>query len=271
MDLRIFSDLHNEFQVFDMPISGADAERTLILAGDIDAAQNKERNVNWINELAGFFKHVIYICGNHEFYHGNHDDVIDFYKNRVTWKNNVHFLNHESLELDGVAFWAGTLWTPIKGGLDWGLMARIRRGMNDFRLISKSGDMKTTTPGLMQKRYGNNFDPFDMVEIFTENKPRAFAAIAKARSEGKKIVVVSHHAPTSLSIGRDYRGHDLNEAYCSYIDKEVMDNGPDLWIHGHIHASNDYEIGKTRVVANPRGYHGYDPVLTFNPNYVITV
>ena len=28
----------------------------------------------------------------------------------------------------------------------------------------------------------------------------------------------------------------------------------DLWIHGHVHESYDYDIGNCRVVCNPRGY-----------------
>lgn len=42
---------------------------------------------------------------------------------------------------------------------------------------------------------------------------------------------------------------------------------PDLWIHGHIHQHRDYNVGGTRIVANPRGYqfvpsergNGWDP------------
>ncbi len=33
-----------------------------------------------------------------------------------------------------------------------------------------------------------------------------------------------------------------------------MDAQPQLWVHGHTHASLDYRIGATRVVCNPFGY-----------------
>lgn len=32
------------------------------------------------------------------------------------------------------------------------------------------------------------------------------------------------------------------------------DTAPELWIHGHVHAKQDYRVGDTRVIANPRGY-----------------
>jgi hypothetical protein len=28
----------------------------------------------------------------------------------------------------------------------------------------------------------------------------------------------------------------------------------DLWLHGHVHDSFDYQVGRCRVVANPAGY-----------------
>jgi hypothetical protein len=31
-----------------------------------------------------------------------------------------------------------------------------------------------------------------------------------------------------------------------------------MWQHGHIHVSSDHMIGPTRVLANPRGYDGYE-------------
>lgn len=264
MEIREVSDLHNEFKVFDLPITEADKERTLILAGDIDAAQNAERNYNWINNKGHSFKHVIYIAGNHEFYHGDHDRVIEFYK-MANWLPNVHFLNHEFINLDGIFFWAGTLWTGLKGGQDWELMNRVRHGMNDFRLIHKNVPLKTS------KRYGNNFDPYDMAEIFAENKPKLFEDVKSARAKGMKTVVVTHHAPCSPSVQRHFRGHELNEAYCSYMDNEVTDHGPDLWFHGHTHTSNDYKMGNTHVICNPRGYAEYEENAGFNPNLVVTI
>ena len=47
----------------------------------------------------------------------------------------------------------------------------------------------------------------------------------------------------------------IDAAYAS--DLPAMLEGPhapDLWIHGHIHRSVDYTVGRTRVLANPRGH-----------------
>lgn len=263
MKIREMSDVHNEFGVLKMETSAEDKERILILAGDIDAAQHLEANFHWINSKAFDFKHVIYIPGNHEFYHGNFDAVTNFYKN-APWEPNVHFLDHESIELDGVVFWCGTLWTGLAKG-DWAICNRVRQGMNDFRLITRDVDHKTA------KRTNGLFVPLDMIEIYEENKPKMFEAVRVAKEAGKKTVVVSHHAPCSPSIARHFRGSDMNDAYCMYIDEEVMDKGPDLWFHGHTHASSDYKIGNTRVICNPRGYDKYEENFEFDQHLVVTL
>jgi Icc-related predicted phosphoesterase len=42
---------------------------------------------------------------------------------------------------------------------------------------------------------------------------------------------------------------------------------PALWLHGHIHANRDYQVGSTRVVCNPRGYPGEN--ADFDPRFIV--
>ena len=46
---------------------------------------------------------------------------------------------------------------------------------------------------------------------------------------------------------------------CRFLDLDALieDCGPTLWIHGHVHDSFEYTIGRTTVTCNPRGYLGY--------------
>lgn len=52
---------------------------------------------------------------------------------------------------------------------------------------------------------------------------------------------------------------------------------PELWLHGHIHASQHYVVGGTRVLSNPKGYGPSLPRMPtienpdFNPALVIEV
>ena len=67
-----------------------------------------------------------------------------------------------------------------------------------------------------------------------------------------KTVVISHHGPHPLSVHPRYVGEALNAAFVSNLT-ELLPKG-DLWIHGHVHDSFDYRVGRCRVVANPLGY-----------------
>ena len=53
---------------------------------------------------------------------------------------------------------------------------------------------------------------------------------------------------------------DERLALAALLDQTGPD-APTLWIHGHIHKNQDYTIGGTRVVCNPRGYP-----MSFHPN-----
>ena len=57
----------------------------------------------------------------------------------------------------------------------------------------------------------------------------------------------------------------------SNLDEIVENSGAALWLHGHTHVSQDYWIGSTRVVCNPRGYAGYELNPDFDPNLVVAV
>lgn len=69
-------------------------------------------------------------------------------------------------------------------------------------------------------------------------------------------VIVTHHAPSYLSIAERFKGNAMNCGFATelYNDITSMSKPPELWIHGHVHDRFDYMIGKTRVIAWPRGY-----------------
>ena len=60
------SDLHLEFGPLDADPDNEGID-VLILAGDITI----KHRVEWINEQASRFEHVIYVTGNHEYYKSN--------------------------------------------------------------------------------------------------------------------------------------------------------------------------------------------------------
>jgi Icc-related predicted phosphoesterase len=47
--------------------------------------------------------------------------------------------------------------------------------------------------------------------------------------------------------------------------------GPDinLWVHGHIHDSMDYNVKGTRVICNPRGYAPKELNPDFQDSFIV--
>lgn len=60
-------------------------------------------------------------------------------------------------------------------------------------------------------------------------------------------------------------------AFASNLEAFVDDHEIAAWVHGHIHDSVDYMIGKTRVVSNPYGYEMIEPNRNFRADFIIEV
>jgi len=83
---------------------------------------------------------------------------------------------------------------------------------------------------------------------------RAFIETSLREPHDGPTVVATHHLPSSKSIFRMFQGHPLSPAFASDLEPMIEKYQPALWVHGHAHHSNDYRVGATRIVANPKGY-----------------
>lgn len=235
MKINILSDLHLEFGKLKEDPSGD----VLILAGDITT---NLKHIDWINNLK--FNSIIYVLGNHEFYGGNYEFVIRDTRKKVA--SHVHFLEKESIIIDGIKFAGTTLWTDCNKGNPI-TMYEARLYLNDYNCIRK--DM-----------YSKRFVPEDSYIQFQESMKFLENEV------DNNTVVVTHHAPSLQSIHQNYKASNLNGMFASNLDDFILERQPKYWIHGHVHNSFDYLIGNTRVIANPRGYRNenkeFDPKLS---------
>ena len=162
------------------------------------------------------------------------------------------------MDIGEYTFIGVTLWTNMNRE-DPLTLYQIRGMMNDFRLISNS-----TTPvhfkdhdGKFQTRMGK-FSPEDSVE---EHKAMLkFIDESTAAAPSARFVVVGHHSPSKLSTKPRYQKDVLvNGAYSSDLNEFIQDRPQiKMWTHGHTHDVFDYMVGSTRIVCNPRGYHGHE-------------
>jgi Icc-related predicted phosphoesterase len=226
------SDIHLEFGQLSPPkIPMGDV---LVLAGDICVAKNlTPEDILFFNTCSKTYKNVIYVMGNHEHYHG--DFLLS--KDRILNKLpvNVHLLDKSSVVVDGVKFCGGTLWTDIANGNDL-VAKRLKQSMNDYVQIK-------------------NFGIEGSIKDFNET----VEYLQKELDGSTQTVVVTHHAPSYKSVNPKYWNSNINNGFYSDLDSLILEKQPGLWIHGHMHDAVDYNIEKTRVVCNPRGYYRYEP------------
>ena len=247
MKLHVLNDLHIEFEDFAPPATDADV---VVLAGDIGVGLGGQR---WA-ETRFPDKPVIYVPGNHEFYH--HDiALMDALKAEAP--DNVYVLNDDQVIIDGVRFLGSTLWTDFAlfGEADrFFAMQTARQGMTDFSIISNDG---------------RRFTPEDAIRLHTAS--REWLATMLAEPFDGTTVVVTHHAPSSRSVHPRYAHDLLTPAFASNLENLMDGDRAALWIHGHMHESFDDEVYGTRVVCNPRGYAPAALNPDFRPDWILKV
>lgn len=256
MKVHQISDLHLEFA--DLYLPGGDV---LILGGDVCEAKNirpenykhqpSDNNPKRIDRYARFFAEeltkyskVLYVLGNHEHYGYVFDDTLDLL--RTLMPDNVTILEKSSIELDGVVFIGATLWTDLNNNdplTDW----TLRRNMNDFAVI--------------KKQYGDVTKRLHPQDTYEDHKAAlAYIDSAVALAGDKPCVVLTHHAPSRLSIHEQFKHeYKMNGGFASNLDDFIL-NRPQIkyWTHGHMHNPCNYLVGETKIICNPRGYSGYE-------------
>src|ERR1700691_3069482 len=112
MKLAIYSDLHNEFEPFELDPSMLSTVDLIVLAGDIGT---RHRGVEWTKTWAHAIPRtpILMIAGNHEFYGGHFDKVIDEMREAANGTN-IQILENDQVVIDGVRFLGCTLWTDFK-------------------------------------------------------------------------------------------------------------------------------------------------------------
>ncbi|GAA2857830.1 metallophosphoesterase [Aminobacter niigataensis] len=238
MRLWILSDLHLEIANLPGPLHVPAAD-VCVVAGDL--CNGIDRGVQWLEQHIAPCMPCIYVGGNHEFYRGAIIEGIAAGKVAASQTRRVHFLQNETVELDGVCFVGATLWTDFRlAGHQALAMSHAQERMNDFRKIA------------YRRAPWARFRPAAAVGLHSESRRFIEDSLA---SRSSPVVVVTHHAPLRQSLPNPDSNDLLGAAYASDMSAILEMKSPNLWIHGHIHQSCDYIHSTTRVVCNPRGYN----------------
>jgi predicted phosphodiesterase len=246
MKIHILSDLHTEFETFNIPKTDADV---LVLAGDI--------GVKLIGlELALKSKiPVVYVAGNHEYY-GAAIPKLTYELQDLARGSQVHFLENDEFVFQGVRFLGCTLWTDFEIlGLEHRNLAMwdAQQKMADYRLIRHSPRFSRLRPVDTAGFH------FASLKWLTHQLELPFDG---------RTVVVTHHAPSAKAFNPKYQADLLSAAFASNLEFLMDEFQIDLWVYGHTHHNADFVHGSTRVISNQRGYPN-ERVTGFNPNLVL--
>lgn len=280
MRVHTMSDLHIDFA--DLTLPGGDV---LVIAGDLCEAksikkENYQPNMVLLEheradrrpdryyrfleeECSKKYREVIYVMGNHEFYGSTYHKVFEHVRPQLP--DNIHLLEKQTCEIDGVLFMGATLWTDMNN-MDQLTMYHMKGMMNDYRQITMLNEAKQVyhrlTPEYTVEQHIKTKQYF--TKVLQENRQS---------STPKPVVMVTHHAPSKLSTHPRYADDIImNGAYSSNLEEFILDN-PEIKfaIHGHTHEPFRYKIGECEVICNPRGYkmheqraEDFDPTVGFD-------
>lgn len=246
--INFASDLHISSEGISSKFFIKNPGKTLIIAGDIGPVRfwGSDTYQRFFEGCSKHWENVIIVAGNHEHYDSGFFDTIDLMKKSVEGLQNIHVLEKETIEIDGVLFVCATLWTDFcNENLDVIDTASTR--MNDYYRIRSREKKKPISP---------------FVTLNDHREALKFIKTAVAENQLKKVVVVTHHAPSFKSITPYYASLARNINFAYYTDLEyIMEANRNIshWIHGHCHTRASYKIADSVVSIHARGVKNQFP------------
>lgn len=251
MRCHYLSDLHLEAQSFQTALPNGDV---LIIAGDLCHArcldperidrysiEQRGRVMRVVDEALRKFQHVLLVAGNHEHYDGVFEDTTGLLRTHLP---GTTVLDNDVVEIAGVRFFGGTLWTDLAGKSESEITA-IRKGMGEYFFVKT----RSEDPGQPLAK----LRPKDTHRAHETAWARLREAVAA--EPHRQTVVITHHAPSSIGGNPRFSGNGLDPAYVSNRDEEIalFENVP-VWVHGHTHIAKTYKIGDTIMRSNALGF-----------------
>lgn len=254
MKFTLISDLH--IDIMNVPKIHVNDCDAILVAGDVAEGSD---GIRWLHDniVRDESTPVLYLAGNHEYWDaGLTYEQIE--SNIRQWQfSNISFLQNNAYEFvdQKTAILGCTLWT-------------------DFNYNETPARDMGRAMFFIPHDYASGYDP---KSIFHENQKSISwlqYRIAEYRENGWKTVVMTHHAPTRKSVGIRYQNSINNVFFVNTFESYPVFEWPDVWVHGHVHESFDYNIKNCRVICNPRGRTLSDGSLenpNFDPNFTFDI
>jgi len=208
--------------------------------------------------MAGTFKKVFFIAGNHEYYRAEYNAA----KQSMTeicqrWENVVFMDRTSVVELDHYRIIGATLWSEVGEKS----VEAVSKGLSDYTAISildNGKKRKITTDDT------NSWHREDLEYIKEQ--------INIAKQQNQVAIVLTHHAP--LLKGTSSEEHENTPIQPAFAtDLEYLMGEPiAIWCYGHTHYSSNQVSNGTRVISNQLGYFMKgERSSNFNADMIVTV
>ena len=241
MKAAILSDLHREFWEVNIPYYSSDV---VIISGDIACPIQKSMDflVSYANKLQ---KPVIAVFGNHDFYNSNIDEALKYARERAVESKYLHLLENSSLVIGNTRFIGCTLWSGFTYNTGGNISIQhdnaylAQANISDFMVI----------------KYGkanNRFSAMKCISLFQESIEFIESELQETTEE--KIVLITHFGIDKLCSQPIHRNDPMQSYFIANVEGLLSKYKIDVWIYGHTNYSNDFMIGKTRVIGNHIGY-----------------
>lgn len=214
-------------------------QKVLIIAGDL--GHYERQNKLFLEKMKQFYEHIILVSGNHDYYLVSNSIKKRYNKrsvNRIKEMKkisseikNVHYLDGEIIEIDGVKYGGTGMWYDFSYG--------------QKELETNKEEIYTLWWNIMndnQYIYPMNIEI--SLEMFENEKNKLNAIIEKSD------VVVTHVSPIWNNLLRD-----LTTSFYSFDGSEFFNKiSQKVWVYGHIHERSDFENYNCRFVNASFGY-----------------
>lgn len=269
----VVSDIHLELRSdkgaaqlnFDpVPMTDNECKHYLALCGDI-GNPFMPNYADFLHRHCQKFDHIFIVSGNHEYYTSNAKqrtiERIDVELHQLAAQfPNVTYLQQSVVLLEsGTAFAGCTLWSKVD--------AWCEQRMNDYNCIYVDSDntlarsvYSRASQGLfdvpkkkMIKAYRRQLKWMDVLQLHQTHRDWLEQTIKTPPEGTKKLVVLTHHAPSHLMSLPERREGGQDKGYASDCD-DLFQPPVVCWLSGHTHESMDIHINGIRSVSNCFGY-----------------
>jgi len=270
MQFCLVSDIHQDFGVWDWAVfQDIPSDMVMVVAGDID--NDVWATSHWISECAKRFPKLIWVAGNHDFYNlGFHATrlvdskreekfpyprtVSEIYRHYQKFSESigVHFLDKNTVTVDGMTFLGATGWHDFQAGAPYSKRKQISaylENMSDAHYIlwDKTDKVREVEMSALQDA------------IYIENQLAAAT---------EPVVVVTHHAPHAGLLRQQPQNPlwtQLNGSFANTRMQAINKDRVMAWCFGHTHDRQDCVIDGYRYINNARGYprenNNWQPVI----------